>query len=79
MENARERLGDAIEYNESPYEAAEGAEGLVLVTDWPQFKEMNLDRLRECMTLPVVVDGRNLLDPSTMREKGFIYHSVGRP
>jgi len=79
MENTRERFGNQIRYADAPYDAADGADAIVIVTDWPAFGQLDLDRLQETMKLPVVVDGRNMYDPDEMRASGFTYHCVGRP
>src|SRR5438067_12825088 len=76
--NARRLLPGAVLYYESPYEAASGADALALVTEWNEFKFLNLERLREAMRRPVVFDGRNLWEPERMRRLGFEYYSVGR-
>jgi UDPglucose 6-dehydrogenase len=68
-----------LELASSAYEAATGAHALVIATDWPEFAELDLAELRQKMAHPVVVDGRNLLDPHEMAEAGFWYHSTGRP
>lgn len=68
-----------IEYVDSPMDAAKGAHGLLLVTEWPEFGRLNLSKLKSVMASPVVVDGRNMFDPLEMAKKGFIYHSIGRP
>jgi UDPglucose 6-dehydrogenase len=62
----------------SPYEAAGGADAVVLVTEWNEFKFMNLERLRKLLRRPVIFDGRNVWEPERMRRLGFEYHSVGR-
>lgn len=77
MEKAREIL-QGIEYCESPYQAAEGAEALVIITEWNEFKEMDLDRIKSLLHQPIIIDGRNIYDPVKMEELGFIYKSVGR-
>lgn len=80
MEKAREILtASAISYARDPYEAAVGADALLLLTDWKEFAELDLDRLREQLAYPIVIDGRNLFDPQVMAEHGFIYSSIGRP
>ena len=61
------------------YEAVEGADALVLVTEWPQFRAPDFARLRTQMRYPVVIDGRNQYQPDEVREMGFRYQSVGRP
>jgi UDPglucose 6-dehydrogenase len=78
MENAKPLLPAAVAYSDSPYEAAEGAHAVVLVTEWNEFKYLNLERLRSLLKRPVIFDGRNLWEPERMRRLGFEYHSVGR-
>ncbi|MCL5102492.1 MAG: UDP-glucose/GDP-mannose dehydrogenase family protein [Armatimonadetes bacterium] len=78
MDNARKLLPDLM-YCASAYEAADGADALVLVTEWKEFKFLDLDRLRDMMKSPVIFDGRNVLNPERVRSKGFVYHCVGRP
>jgi len=78
MANARQVLGDGVTYSRDPYDLAEGCHGLVMVTEWPQFKELDLKRLKGLMALPVFVDGRNLFDPVQMAALGFDYRGVGR-
>ncbi|MGC1627230.1 MAG: UDP-glucose/GDP-mannose dehydrogenase family protein [Candidatus Acidiferrales bacterium] len=63
----------------SPYEVAEGADALLIATEWNDFRDMDWKRIREVMTRPLVFDGRNLLAPHNMKALGFEYHSVGRP
>jgi UDPglucose 6-dehydrogenase len=67
-----------IEYCSSAYAAARGAHGLVLVTEWDEFKRLNLKKIKSNMQTPIFVDGRNIFDPLTMSELGFMYSSVGR-
>jgi UDPglucose 6-dehydrogenase len=78
MDNAAPLLPATVEYVDSGYAAATGADAVVLVTEWNEFKFMNLERLRDSMRRPVVFDGRNLWQPERMRRLGFEYHSVGR-
>jgi len=78
MDHARKTLPDAVRYCESPYEAAGGADAVALVTEWNEFKFLNLERLRGVMRRPVVFDGRNLWEPERMRRLGFEYYSIGR-
>src|SRR5262245_58777078 len=78
MANARRVLPPTVEYCESPYEAATGADAVALVTEWNEFKFLNLERLRASMRRPVIFDGRNLWEPERMRRLGFEYHSIGR-
>jgi UDPglucose 6-dehydrogenase len=78
IDNARKILPTLVEYAESPYHAAEGADAVALVTEWNEFKFLNLERLRSVMREPVIFDGRNLWEPERMRRLGFAYHSIGR-
>jgi UDPglucose 6-dehydrogenase len=78
MDNARQILPAAVTFSASPYEAAEGAHAVVLVTEWNEFRYLNLERLRGLLKRPVICDGRNLWEPERMRRLGFEYHSVGR-
>jgi UDPglucose 6-dehydrogenase len=82
IEAARQALGakaDALVFTETMYDAAEGADALAIVTDWPEYRRPDFDRLRAVLRSPVVFDGRNLWDPQSARSKGFLYHAVGRP
>lgn len=79
MARAREVFGDRIVFAEDAYEAAEGADALLVLTDWEEFAALDLRRLNLALGYPVVVDGRNLFDPRRMAEAGFYYSSVGRP
>ncbi len=63
---------------ESPYAAAEGAEALVIATEWPEFRDLDLARLKSLMKNPLIVDARNMLDPDRVKEHGFRYLRVGR-
>jgi UDPglucose 6-dehydrogenase len=76
--NARKMLPPGVVYCESPYDAATGADAVVLVTEWNEFKFLNLERLRSVMRRPVIFDGRNVWEPERMRRLGFEYHSIGR-
>jgi UDPglucose 6-dehydrogenase len=63
---------------ESPYELAEGADALVVCTEWNEFKQVDFARLKESMKQPIIVDGRNIYEPEIMQDLGFIYRGVGR-
>lgn len=62
-----------------PYQAIEGADAAVIITEWAQVKELDLNRVKALLTQPVIIDGRNQFVPEQMRELGFVYVSVGRP
>jgi UDPglucose 6-dehydrogenase len=77
MEKAKAVLPDVV-YCQEMHEVAEGADAVVIATEWPQFKHLDLDRVRKALTHPILFDGRNLFDPREMEARGFIYKSVGR-
>jgi UDPglucose 6-dehydrogenase len=77
MEQARVEMPD-IEYDNDPYTCADGADALVIVTEWEQFRALDLDRLKREMACPVVVDLRNVYNPDDLTSRGFLYQSVGR-
>jgi UDPglucose 6-dehydrogenase len=78
IDNARRTLPATVEYCQSSYEAAAGADAIAVVTEWNEFKLLNLERLREVMRRPLIFDGRNIYEPERMRRLGFEYHSIGR-
>jgi UDPglucose 6-dehydrogenase len=78
MANARRVLPPSVHYCDSAHQAAAGADAVVLLTEWNEFKLLNLERLGAVMRRPVIFDGRNLWEPERMRRLGFEYHSVGR-
>src|SRR5216110_398884 len=69
---------DRLAYVESAVEAARGADALVILTDWDEFRSLDLGGIRSLMRTPIIVDGRNLFEPARMRAAGFEYHSLGR-
>ena len=68
----------AIEYATGNYEALQGADALVVVTDWNEYRHPDFQRIKSTLKRPIVVDGRNLYDPERMRALGFTYFSIGR-
>jgi UDPglucose 6-dehydrogenase len=78
IDNARKLLPALVEYTDSPYAAADGADAVALVTEWNEFKFLDLERLRSVMRSPIIFDGRNMWEPERMRRLGFAYHSIGR-
>jgi UDPglucose 6-dehydrogenase len=77
MEKAKSALPN-ITYCSNPYEAAEGADAVVIVTEWDEFGQVDWDRIRSAVERPLVVDGRNMLDATEITLRGFHYVSVGR-
>jgi UDPglucose 6-dehydrogenase len=79
LDKARRALnGLEVEFFSDPYALAEGAEALLLVTDWPEYRRLDLTRLAKLMRTPVLLDGRNVFDPNEARKAGFLYLGIGR-
>jgi UDPglucose 6-dehydrogenase len=78
MEETKRRLGDVIRYAPSNYDALEGADALVIVTDWNEYRHPDFNRMKTMLRQPVVIDGRNLYTAARMRSMGFVYDSIGR-
>ncbi len=70
--------GKGISYAKDPYSAVENAEALLILTEWEEFKKADLKRVKSLMALPIIVDGRNVYEPSEVRALGFEYYPVGR-
>jgi len=78
MDYARRLLGDRITFCATSYDALQGADALVLVTEWTEFREPDFDRIVELLRRKVIFDGRNIWNPSKLKELGFSYHCIGR-
>lgn len=79
MEEAREHyLGDEVEYAETPMAAVEGADGLIVVTEWNEFRRPDFDALKAALKQPVIFDGRNIFRRKTLEELGFSYYAIGK-
>jgi UDPglucose 6-dehydrogenase len=82
MPNAQQQLpeqGGRVSYCESAYEAAQGAHALLVVTEWDEFRKLDLRKIREALAVPVIVDGRNIFQPEAVHKAGLEYISMGRP
>jgi UDPglucose 6-dehydrogenase len=79
ISRAKGVLGDSVSYAEDPYDAAKGADALLILTEWKEFAALNLSRLKQLLNYPIVLDGRNLYSPKQMADAGLHYYSVGRP
>ncbi len=77
VEKAQELLPGVI-YCENPYDAANEADAVLLLTEWNEFKQLDMARVRDLMHQPILLDGRNVYDPQVLRELGFIYRGMGR-
>ena len=78
MKNVKELIGDVVEYSKNPYDAIEGADALLIVTEWPQFRTPDFERMDTLLKNKVIFDGRNLYELPQMQELGYTYYSVGR-
>ncbi len=79
MDKAKEVLpDDGVLYIDEMDDVSKGCDALVIATEWPQFKELNLVKAKEAMTAPIIFDGRNLFDPVSVEQLGFTYKSIGR-
>ncbi len=79
MENAKRILGtEKIIYVDDPYQALQDVDGLLIITEWTQYKNIDLNKMKELMKTPAIFDGRNLFDPAAMSNAGFLYSSIGR-
>ena len=81
IDNARNELKylTNITFCESAYDVSIKSEALIILTGWPEYKNLDLQKLGKRMAKRIMIDGRNLFSPNEVRENGFIYHSVGRP
>jgi UDPglucose 6-dehydrogenase len=77
-EQAKKVLGNSIDYARSMYDAVEGADALLLLTEWKQFQRPSWQRVKSAMRGYVVFDGRNIYDPKHLRAEGFEYYGMGR-
>ncbi len=77
--NVKTKLGNQIEYAASMYKALEGADALLICTEWSIFRTPDFDKIKSKLKNPVIFDGRNLYDVLDMKELGFAYYSIGRP
>lgn len=78
MEKARETLPKSVTYAHDPYDAAKGADAVAVVTEWNEFRQIDLVRLAKGMKHMVLFDGRNIYEPARVRELGFMYYGIGR-
>jgi UDPglucose 6-dehydrogenase len=78
MANVRALYGDRLDYCDRPYGALEGADGLIIVTEWQEFRHPDFDVMRRLLRRPVIFDGRNLYEPTALAALGFTYYGIGR-
>lgn len=78
MPNTKKVLNGKISYEKGSYEAVTGAEALLILTEWNEFKELDLAKIHKLMAKPIIVDGRNIYDPKKVKQLGFTYQGIGR-
>jgi len=78
MPNVKELLGDTVTFSKNPYDAIENADALLIVTEWPQFRTPDFERMESLLKNKVIFDGRNLYEMAQMKELGYTYYSIGR-
>jgi len=78
MDHVRARLGDRVRYAEDPLAACDGADALLITTEWPQYAQADLPAVAARLKAKLIFDGRNLFQPATMKAEGWTYHSIGR-
>lgn len=78
MEVARGVLGDRVTYANRSYDAARGADALVVVTEWAEFREPDFEKLKQILRRPAIFDGRNIYNPKLLTDMGFHYEGIGR-
>jgi UDPglucose 6-dehydrogenase len=77
MHNALKIMPD-IEYCRNPYDVAKSSDALIIITEWKEFSNLKLSKIRKLLKMPIIIDGRNIFEPTTMKKLGFIYSSIGR-
>ncbi|MFO3797139.1 MAG: UDP binding domain-containing protein, partial [Anaerolineales bacterium] len=78
IKNIKNIFKNQIYYSSNPYQAIDGKDGLIILTEWNEFKQLDLERLSQVMRQRVIFDGRNIYQPQTMKALGFIYRGMGR-
>jgi UDPglucose 6-dehydrogenase len=78
LAEARRNFGERVSYHAMNYDALEGADALLILTEWNEFRRPDFARMKKLLKQPVIIDGRNVYEPDDMQELGFIYHSIGR-
>jgi UDPglucose 6-dehydrogenase len=78
MPNVRAKLGDKLQYAADPLSACDGADALLIATEWPQYAQADLEAVAGRLKAKLMFDGRNLFQPEAMKAKGWTYHSIGR-
>lgn len=78
-DNIKKIFSSKISYSKDPYQAVDGVDALIVITEWNEFRQIDLNKVKKIMSNPTIFDGRNIYDPSELKKLGFKYYSVGRP
>lgn len=78
LKNAKKIFGKKISYFQDPYETVKGAEIILIITEWNEFKQINLKKVKKLIKKPIICDGRNIYNPERLKNLGFLYKSIGR-
>ena len=76
--NIKKIFANKITYSKDPYQAVNNADALIIITEWNEFKQVDLIRVKKLMSSPTIFDGRNIYEPSDLKKLGFKYYSIGR-
>jgi len=78
-DNIKKIFTNKISYSKDPYQAVDGVDALIVITEWNEFRQIDLNKVKKLMSNPTIFDGRNIYDPSELKKLGFKYYSIGRP
>ncbi len=78
MENAGRIFGTTVEFSAGNYDCLDGADALIIVTEWNEFRHPDFEKIKACLRAPIIFDGRNIYNPAKMKQLGFKYYSIGR-
>ncbi|MFA6532822.1 MAG: UDP-glucose/GDP-mannose dehydrogenase family protein [Patescibacteria group bacterium] len=78
-DNIKKIFANKISYSKDPYQAINGVDALIIITEWNEFRQIDLNKVKKLMSDPTIFDGRNIYDPSELKKLGFKYYSIGRP
>src|SRR5690606_16463610 len=78
MDHVRQYFEDKVDYGTDAYDVLPGADALLIVTEWNEFRQADLEQVKKGLKNPVIFDGRNIFKPEKMKKLGFVYHSIGR-
>ncbi|MCL5019228.1 MAG: nucleotide sugar dehydrogenase, partial [Patescibacteria group bacterium] len=79
FENIKKIFINKISYSKDPYQAVNGVDALIIITEWNEFRQIDLNKVKKLMSSPTIFDGRNIYDPLELKKLGFKYYSIGRP